>query len=113
MLISSGCDISRVVIIYCGQSQIVSLTLFTIIGIILKTKFTIQTKQHSPRDYLPITSNANFFHPIFMTCELFCPRGCKHSKLDQPSAPVYKSRGFLGQRPISNSKMLFKIDYFS
>ena len=38
--------------------------------------------------------------------------GCKHSKVDQTSAPVYKSRGFLGQRPISSSKMLFKNDYF-
>ena len=26
---------------------------------------------------------------------------------------VYKSRGFLGQRPISSSKMLFRIGYFS
>ena len=39
--------------------------------------------------------------------------GCKHSKVDQTSAPVYESRGFLGQMPISSSKMLFKIDYFS
>ena len=38
---------------------------------------------------------------------------CKHSKVDQTSAMVYESRGFLGQRPISNSKMLFEIDYFS
>ena len=38
---------------------------------------------------------------------------CKHSKVDQTSAPVYESRGFLGQRPISSSKMLFKIEYFS
>ena len=38
--------------------------------------------------------------------------GCKHSKVDQTSAPVYERCGFLGQRPISSSKMLFKIDYF-
>ena len=35
------------------------------------------------------------------------------SKVDQTSAPVYDSRGFLGQTPISSSKMLFKIDFFS
>ena len=34
--------------------------------------------------------------------------GCKHSKVDQESAPVYKSHDFLGQTPISSSKMLFK-----
>ena len=39
--------------------------------------------------------------------------GCKHSKVDQTSAHVYESRGFLGQMPISSSKMLSKIDYFS
>ena len=39
--------------------------------------------------------------------------GCKHIKVDQTSARVYESCGFLGQRPISSSKMLFKIDYFS
>ena len=37
----------------------------------------------------------------------------KHSKVDQTSAPVYESCGFLGQMPISSSKMLFEIDYFS
>ena len=42
-----------------------------------------------------------------------CCYGCKHSKVDQTSAPVYESRGFLGQTPISSSKMLFKIDSFS
>ena len=36
-----------------------------------------------------------------------------HSKVDQTSAPVYKSCGFLGERPISSSNMLFKIDCFS
>ena len=36
--------------------------------------------------------------------------GCKHSKVDKKSAPVYESRGFLGQMPINSSKMLFKID---
>ena len=36
-----------------------------------------------------------------------------HSKVDQTSAPVYESQGFLGQRPISSSKMLFKNTYFS
>ena len=39
--------------------------------------------------------------------------GCKYSKVDQTSAPVYESRGFLGQRPISSSKLLLKVDYFS
>ena len=39
--------------------------------------------------------------------------GCKHSKVNQTSAPVYESRGFLGQTPISSSKMLLQIDYFS
>ena len=39
--------------------------------------------------------------------------GGKHSKVDRTSAPVYESRGFLGQRHVSSSKMLFKIDYFS
>jgi hypothetical protein len=33
--------------------------------------------------------------------------GCKHSKVDQESAPVYGSHDFLGQTPISSSKMLF------
>ena len=28
-------------------------------------------------------------------------------------APVYESQCFLGQTPISSSKMLVKIDYFS
>ena len=40
-------------------------------------------------------------------------RGCKHSKMDQESAPVYESHDFLGQTTISSSKMLFKIYYFS
>ena len=39
--------------------------------------------------------------------------GCKHSKVDQTSAPVYERHGFFGQTPISSSKMLFKINYFS
>ena len=39
--------------------------------------------------------------------------GCKHSKVDQKNAHVYKSHDFLGQMPISSSKMLFRIDYFS
>ena len=39
--------------------------------------------------------------------------GCKHSKVDQTSAPVYKSCGFLGQALISSSKMLFEIGDFS
>ena len=38
--------------------------------------------------------------------------GCKHSKVDQESAPVYESHDFLGQTPISNSKMLFKLYIF-
>jgi hypothetical protein len=41
------------------------------------------------------------------------PCGCKHSKVDQESAPVYGSHDFLGQTPISGSKMLFKIFIFS
>jgi hypothetical protein len=38
--------------------------------------------------------------------------GCKHSKVDQESAPVYESHDFLGQTPISGGKMLFKIFIF-
>ena len=38
--------------------------------------------------------------------------GCKHSKVDQKSAPVYESHDFLGQTPISGSKMLFKVEHF-
>ena len=41
------------------------------------------------------------------------PMGCKHSKVDQTSALLYESHGFLGQTSISSSKILFKIDYFS
>ena len=40
------------------------------------------------------------------------PIGCKHSKVDQESAPVYESNDFLGQTPISSSKMLFNIYIF-
>jgi hypothetical protein len=32
--------------------------------------------------------------------------------VDQESAPVYGSHDFLGQTPISSSKMLFKYIYF-
>ena len=39
--------------------------------------------------------------------------GCKHSKVDQTSDLVYESGGFLSQTPISSSKMLFRIEYFS
>jgi hypothetical protein len=39
--------------------------------------------------------------------------GCKHGKVDQKSALLYDNHDFLGQTPISSSKMLFKIDYFS
>ena len=39
--------------------------------------------------------------------------GCKHSKVDQESAPVYECHDFLGQTAISSSKMLFEIYYFS
>ena len=46
-------------------------------------------------------------------CILWNTLGCNHSKVDQTSAPVYESRGCLSQTPISSSKMLFKIDYFS
>ena len=38
--------------------------------------------------------------------------GCKHSKVDQESAPVYESHDFLGQTPISSSKVLFNIFFF-
>jgi hypothetical protein len=38
--------------------------------------------------------------------------GCKHSKVDQESALVYGSHDFLGQTPISSSKMLFKFFFF-
>ena len=44
---------------------------------------------------------------------LLGPKGCKHSKVDQESAPVYGSHDFLGQTPISSSKMLFKMYNFS
>ena len=39
--------------------------------------------------------------------------GCEHSKVDQESALVYESHNFLGQTPISSSKMLFKIYLYS
>ena len=38
--------------------------------------------------------------------------GCRHSKVDQTSALVHESRGFLGQRPISSSKKFLNIDFF-
>ena len=38
---------------------------------------------------------------------------CEHCKVDQTSAPLYEGRGFLGQTPISCSRMLYKIDYYS
>jgi hypothetical protein len=38
--------------------------------------------------------------------------GCKHSKVDPESAPVYGSHDFLGQTPISSSKMLSKFIFF-
>ena len=41
-----------------------------------------------------------------------CYNGCKHSKVDQESAPEYESHDFLGQMPISCSKMLVKIYSF-
>ena len=44
------------------------------------------------------------------TPHIHTPIGCKHSKVDQKSAPVYESHDFLGKTPISGSKMLFKID---
>ena len=53
---------------------------------------------------------------IFLLCRsgfVEVGEGCKHSEVDQTSALVYESRGFLGQTPISSNKMLFKIDYFS
>ena len=39
--------------------------------------------------------------------------GCKHSKVDQTNAPVHESDDFLGEMPISSSKMLFRIYSFS
>ena len=39
--------------------------------------------------------------------------GCKHSKVDQKSIVVYESHDFLGQTPISSSKMFYKIYLFS
>ena len=38
--------------------------------------------------------------------------GCKHSKVDQDSAPVYESHDFLDQMPISSSKMLLYVYIF-
>ena len=38
--------------------------------------------------------------------------GWKNSGVDQTSAPVYESSGFLGQRPINSSKMLLKFTIF-
>ena len=46
-------------------------------------------------------------------CRFEVASGCKHSKEDQTSAPEYESYDFLGQRPISGSKMLLKFDYCS
>ena len=48
--------------------------------------------------------------PIFSPCLPPYAQGCKHNRGDQTSAPVYESRGFIGQKPISSSEMLFKID---
>ena len=50
---------------------------------------------------------------FFNVLQIISVIGCKHSKVDQESAPVYKSHDFLGQTPISSSKMLFKIYTFS
>ena len=49
-----------------------------------------------------IISSSNTRHVIFMTTR------CKHSKMDQTSAPVYESRGFLDQILIS-SRFFFMI----
>ena len=53
------------------------------------------------------------YHYVHNWKHLMYACGCKYSKMDQTSALVYESRGFLGQRPISSSKKLFKIDFFS
>ena len=37
---------------------------------------------------------------------------CKHSKIDQKNALIYKSHVFLGQMPISSSKILLKYIIF-
>ena len=39
--------------------------------------------------------------------------GYNHGKVDQLSAPVYQNHHFLGERPKSSSKALFKLDFFS
>ena len=47
-----------------------------------------------------------------MVPKLLSTYGYKHSKVDQKSALIYKSRDFLGQMPTSSSKMLFRILFF-
>jgi hypothetical protein len=42
-------------------------------------------------------------------CINHCTKGCKHSKVDQESAPVYGSHDFLGQTPILVAKCCLKI----
>ena len=95
MLASSGCDISRVVIIYCGQPQIVSLTLITINGIIMNSNFTIQMKNHFttwlPPDHLECWFCPSPIHdvqsvlPTFVWCmfTMFCgyPSCLQHHNL--------------------------------
>ena len=51
--------------------------------------------------------------PLMLPLQISNIYGCKHSKVDQESVPVYESHDFLGQTPISSSKMLFKIYIFS
>ena len=50
-----------------------------------------------------------FWDPsVLASLDSIIVHGCKHSKVDQESAPVYESHDFLGQTPISSSNMLFK-----
>ena len=64
-----------------------------------------------------ILSREKISMSVINTCNYMCVYlyilWCKHSEVDQTSAPLYESRGFLGQMPISSSRMLLKIDYFS
>jgi hypothetical protein len=49
---------------------------------------------------------------LYFSVKILILSGCKHSKVDQESAPVYGSHDFLGQTPVSSSKMLFKMYTF-
>jgi hypothetical protein len=56
-----------------------------------------------------LAQNHHFKSPFVGQFIRILAMGCKHSKVDQESAPVYENHDFLGQTPISSSKMLFKI----